>query len=192
MSKRSHWVQDSQSMHSNAGAFARRWIMDRAGRTVSPVDEERFQSERRLEQDQLWHKALKFIDCHRRRNIAALQVGTPALVFSTCSGLMPGKLKLRWLGPFWITNSHAGTFGTLDGQILPTWVNDFWFKTYNGMMPPNPFIRNHPLYRRERKKRGENRKYTKESEETNTLTILNKTPTHSYIPTKGAYIYIQG
>ena len=86
-------------------------------------------------------------DRHGHRNVATLQVGTRALVFSTRSGLMSGKLKLRWLGPFWITNTHAGTFqlGTLDGQILSAWVNGFRLKPYNGAVPSNPFTNNHPV-----------------------------------------------
>ena len=109
------------------------------------LDKEKFHSERRLEREHLRHKA--FVDRHGRRNVETLRVGTFALVFSTCSGLMSGKLKLRWSGPFWITNTRASAFqlGTLDDQVLPVWVNGFWCKPYNGAVPPNPFICSHPI-----------------------------------------------
>ena len=57
------------------------------------LDEQRLDSECRVERDQLWWTA--FVDRHSQRDRATLQEGPPVLVFSSCSGLMPNKLKLR-------------------------------------------------------------------------------------------------
>ena len=80
------------------------------------LDGKKMDSERHIKHDQLFGKA--FVD-------PAVWEGSPVLVFSSRSGLMLGKLKLRWSGPFWITKEHAGAFqlNTLDGQVLSAWVN---------------------------------------------------------------------
>jgi hypothetical protein len=55
---------------------------------------------------------------------------------------MPGKLRLRWTGPYWIVNEEGGTYqlGTLSGGVLPQWANGFRLKPYYGKVTPNPFI----------------------------------------------------
>ena len=59
--------------------------------------------------------------------INMFEVGKVVLVFQTKMGPMPGKLRFRWTGPFWIVNTYNGTYevGTLAGEILPKWVNRF-------------------------------------------------------------------
>jgi hypothetical protein len=54
---------------------------------------------------------------------------------------MPGKLRLRWTGPYWIVKADNGTYqlGTLSGDVLPQWVNGFRLNPYYGKMPANPF-----------------------------------------------------
>jgi hypothetical protein len=54
---------------------------------------------------------------------------------------MPGKLRLRWTGPYWIVKADNGTYqlGTLYGEVLPQWANGFRLKPYYGKMPANPF-----------------------------------------------------
>ena len=78
-----------------------------------------------------WHFKLRF-----------LNVCTPVLLFNTKSSLLPGKLKLRWIGPFWIVQKFGdNTFllGQIDGTINPKAVNGYWLKPYFGQMPPCPF-----------------------------------------------------
>ena len=68
-------------------------------------------------------------------------IGKPVLVFQTRMGKMPGKLRFRWTGPYWITREFNGSYqlGTLVGEVLGKWVNGFRLKPYNGPMPRNPF-----------------------------------------------------
>ena len=56
-------------------------------------------------------------------------------------GQMPGKLRFRWTGPYWIVGAENNTFslGTLAGDILRQKVNRFRLKPYFGPTPPNPF-----------------------------------------------------
>ena len=56
-----------------------------------------------------------------------IEVGKTMLVFQMKMGAMPSKLRFRWVGPFWITDTKNGTYqvGTLAGEILPKWVNGF-------------------------------------------------------------------
>ena len=72
-----------------------------------------------LELDQQRRKA--FVDRHRGRNEKMFGVGKAVLVFQTRMGKMPGKLRFRWTGPYWIVAAEKGTFtlGTLAGEILP-------------------------------------------------------------------------
>ena len=68
-----------------------------------------------LEQKQRRTKA--FVDRHRKSKDNLFAIGKPVLVFQTNMGLMPGKLRFRWIGPFWIVNTYNGTYhvGTLAG-----------------------------------------------------------------------------
>ena len=54
---------------------------------------------------------------------------------------MPGKLRFRWTGPFWITKEYNGSYqlGTLSGEVIGKWANGFRLKPYKGHMPANPF-----------------------------------------------------
>ena len=85
------------------------------------------------------------MDQHWRYNEEKFQEGKPVLVFQTRSGLMLGKLRLRWVGPYWIINGKYSTYslGTLNGEILAQPINDFSMKPYYGKMPPNPFLKDH-------------------------------------------------
>ena len=69
------------------------------------------------------------------------EIGKPVLVFQTRMGKMPGKLRFRWTGPYWITREYNGSYqlGTLAGEVLGKWVNGFRLKPYKGPMPRNPF-----------------------------------------------------
>ena len=68
-------------------------------------------------------------------------MGRAVLVFQTRMGHMPGKLRFRWTGPYWIIRVEQGTFqlGTLAGEVVRQKVNGFWLKPYLGPTPPNPF-----------------------------------------------------
>ena len=94
-----------------------------------------------LELDQQRRKA--FVDRHHRRNEEIFGKGKALLVFQTRMGKMPGKLRFRWTGPYWIVAAEKGTFtlGTLAGETLPQKVNGYRLKPYAGPTPPNPFIR---------------------------------------------------
>ena len=64
------------------------------------------------------------------------------LLFNTKSGLLPSKLQLRWIGPFWIVQKFGdGIFllGQIDGTINPKVVNGYQLKPNFGQMPPYPF-----------------------------------------------------
>ena len=54
---------------------------------------------------------------------------------------MPGKLRFRWTGPFWITKEYNGSYqlGTLSKEVIGKWANGFRLKPYKGHMPANPF-----------------------------------------------------
>ena len=103
------------------------------------LEEERVQAMTALEQKQRQRKA--FVDRHRRQMEKQFAIGKPVLVFQTKMGLMPGKLRFRWTGPYWIIDSKNGTYqvGTLAGEKVPKWINGFRLKPYQGEMPENPF-----------------------------------------------------
>ena len=92
-----------------------------------------------LEQKQRQTKA--FVDRHRRQKENQFTISKLVLVFQTKMGAMPGKLRFRCTGPFWIVDSKHGMYqvATLSGEILPKWVNGFWLKPYHGSMLENPF-----------------------------------------------------
>ena len=92
-----------------------------------------------LEQNQQQTKA--FVDRHRRQTTKQLAIGKPVLVFQTKIGLMPGKLRFRWAGEYWIVDNKNGRYqvGTLAGERLPKWINGFRLKPYQEEMPENPF-----------------------------------------------------
>ena len=83
------------------------------------------------------------MDRNRCLNEEKFQDEKPVLVFQTRSGLMPGKLMLRWVGPYWIVGGKDGTYvlGTLNGEKLAQPVNGFRLKPYYGKMPSNPFLK---------------------------------------------------
>ena len=93
--------------------------------TLCELEENRIASLLHLELEQQRRKA--FVDRHRRGNEKEFEIGKPVLVFQTRMGNMPGKLRLRWTGPFWITKEYNGSYqlGTLAGEILGKWVNGF-------------------------------------------------------------------
>ena len=101
-----------------------------------------------MERDQLRRKA--FVDRHTQLDRATLREGSPVLVFTTRSGLMPDKLKLRRSGPYWLLKEHAEAFqlGTLDGQILPAWVNGFRLHPYYARCPQSRSLTRRGLYDR--------------------------------------------
>ena len=103
------------------------------------LGETRVNSMAALELEQLRRKA--FVDRHRGRNEEEFEIGRAVLVFQTRMGKMPGKLRFRWTGPYWIVATEKGTFtlGTLAGETLPQKVNGYRLKPYTGPTPPNPF-----------------------------------------------------
>ena len=92
-----------------------------------------------LEQEQWWWKA--FVDRHRKIREKDFSVGKAVLVFQTRMGQMPGKLRFRWTGPYWIVGIENGTFqlGTLAGEVLQQKANGFRLKPSTGPTPPNRF-----------------------------------------------------
>jgi hypothetical protein len=103
------------------------------------LEEDRIRSMEALEHEQRLRKA--FVDRHRKRNEERFGIGKAVLLFQSRSGLMPGKLRLRWTGPYWIMKADNGTYqlGTVSGEVLPQWANGFRLKPYYGKMPDNPF-----------------------------------------------------
>ena len=103
--------------------------------------ETRVNSMAALEVEQSRRKA--FVDRHRGRNEEEFELGRAVLVFQTRMGKMPGKLRFRWTGPYWIIAAEKGTFTlvTLAREILPQKVNGYRLKPYAGPTPPNPFIK---------------------------------------------------
>ena len=71
-------------------------------------------------------------------NIKIFEKGDAVLVFNSRMGPHPGKMKMRWLGPYRITNLlGTGTFtlATMDGVDLPKPINGFRLKPYYGQLP---------------------------------------------------------
>ena len=103
------------------------------------LEESRIQAMTALEQKQRQTKA--FVDRHRRHKEKLFASGKPVFVFQNKMGLMLGKLRFWWTGPFWIVDSKNGTYqvGTLSWEILPKWVNGFRLKPYQGSTLENPF-----------------------------------------------------
>ena len=103
------------------------------------LGETRLRSMAILEQEQRRRKA--FVDRHRNAREKDFAVGKAVLVFQTRMGQMPGKLRFRWTGPYWIVGAENGTFqlGTLAGEVLRQKVNGFRLKPYLGPVPPNLF-----------------------------------------------------
>ena len=93
--------------------------------------------------EHMQHQRKPCIDLHRKGTDKSFALGKPVLVFQTRLGLMPGKLRFRWTGPFWIIDEFNGAFqlGTLAGDIVRSWVNGFRLKPYHGTIPPNPFVK---------------------------------------------------
>ena len=81
------------------------------------------------------------VDRHRRGNEREFGIRKLVLVFQTRMGNMPGKLRFRWTGPFWITREYNGSYqlGTLARELLGKWVNGSCLNPYKGQMPKNPF-----------------------------------------------------
>ena len=107
--------------------------------TLLLLEYERIQAMSTLEQKQRQTKA--FVDRQRRQTEKQFAIGKPVLVFQTKMGLMPGKLRFRCTGPYWIVDNKNGTYqvGTLAGEKLPKWINGFRLKPYQEEMPENPF-----------------------------------------------------
>jgi hypothetical protein len=103
------------------------------------LEEERIRRTEALEHEQRLRKV--FVDRHRKRNEERFGKGKAILLFQSRSDLMPGKLRLRWTGLYWIVNEEGGTYqlGTLSGEVLPQWANGFCLKPYYGKLPHNPF-----------------------------------------------------
>jgi hypothetical protein len=104
------------------------------------LEEEQIRSMEALEHEQRLRNV--FVDRHRKRNEERFGKGKVILLFQSRSGLMPGKLRLRWTGPYWIVNEEADMYqlGTLSGEVLPQWTNGFCLQPYYGKLPPNPFL----------------------------------------------------
>jgi hypothetical protein len=83
------------------------------------LEEDRIRSMEAMEHEQQLQKA--FVDRYRKRNEERFRIGKTVLLFQSRSGLMPGKLRLRWTGPYWIVKADNGTYqlGTLSGEVLP-------------------------------------------------------------------------
>ena len=64
------------------------------------LGDDRIASMAQLEQRQRQRKA--FVDRHRKGLEMELTIGKHILLCQTRLGSMPGKLRFRWTGPFWI------------------------------------------------------------------------------------------
>ena len=76
--------------------------------------------------------------CDRNRKYRIFEKGDAVLVFNSRMGPHPGKMKMRWVGPYRITNLlGTGTFtlATMDGVDLPKPINGFRLKPYYGRLP---------------------------------------------------------
>jgi hypothetical protein len=62
------------------------------------LEEDRIRSMKAMEHEQRLRKA--FVDRHRQRNEERFGIGKAVLLFQSRTGLMPGKLRLRWTGPY--------------------------------------------------------------------------------------------
>ena len=109
---------------------------------ILELGDDRIVSMAQLEQRQRQRKA--FVDRHRKGLEKELTSGKP-VVFQTRLGAMPGKLRFRWTGPFWIVDEFNGTFqlGTVVGEIVKSWINGFRLRPYQGSTPPNLFGKTH-------------------------------------------------
>ena len=89
------------------------------------LGKDRVASMAQLEQRQRQRKS--FVDCYRKGLEKELTIGKPVHVFQARLGAMPGKLRFRWTGPFWIIDEFNGMFqlGTLAGETVKSWVNGF-------------------------------------------------------------------
>ena len=69
----------------------------------------------------------EFVDWQHDTNEKWFNVGKVVLMFQTRVGQMRGKLRFRWIGPYWIISVENGTFelGTLAGEVLCQKVNGF-------------------------------------------------------------------
>jgi hypothetical protein len=72
------------------------------------LEEDRIRSMDALQHEHRLRKA--FLDRHRKRNELKFGVGKAILLFQSRSGLMPGKLRLRWTGPYWILKEENGMY----------------------------------------------------------------------------------
>jgi hypothetical protein len=72
------------------------------------LEEDRIRSIEAMEHEQRLRKA--FVDRHRKRNEERFGIGKAVLLFQSRSGLMPGKLRLQWTGPYWIVKADNGTY----------------------------------------------------------------------------------
>ena len=110
--------------------------------TLCELEENRIAILLQLELEQRRRKA--FVDRHRKDNEKEFEIGNPVLLFQTRMGNMPGKLRFRWTGPFWITKEYNGLYqlSTLPGEIIGKWANGFRLKPYKGRMPTNLFQKN--------------------------------------------------
>jgi hypothetical protein len=103
------------------------------------LEEDRIRSMDALEHEQRLRKA--FVDRHQKQNELKFIIRKAVLLFYSRSGLMPGKLRLRWTGPYWIINEENGTYqlGKLSGKVVTQWAIGFRLKPYYRKLPPNPF-----------------------------------------------------
>jgi hypothetical protein len=83
------------------------------------LEEDRIRSMEALEHEK--RQRTTFVDRHRKLNEERFTIGNVVLLFQSRSGLMPGKLRLRWTGPYWIVN--------MEGEVLPQWANGFHLKS---------------------------------------------------------------
>ena len=89
------------------------------------LEEHRIASLMQLELEQRRRKA--FVNRHRKDNEKKFGVGKPVLVFQTRMRQMPGKLRFRWTGPYWITREFNDSYQLemLVGEVMNKWVNGF-------------------------------------------------------------------
>ena len=66
------------------------------------------------------------------------QIGDLVLLYDNKFIKFPGKFKTHWLGPYQIQQVTEGgvvQLSTLDGELLPTWINGSRLKLYSDSHP---------------------------------------------------------
>ena len=113
------WVQVTERLDKEQSGQVRK-------QQLLLLEESRIQPMTKLEQKQ--RQARGFVDRHRWKQEKLFTSEKPVLAFQTKMGLMPGKLRFRWTGPFWIVDSKNGAY-QVGSLLLQAWPNNIpWWE----------------------------------------------------------------